>query len=286
MRKIFFAAIAVVCVAFIGCTKDDNQIVNNDDVNFIFSVSEKPSLDEVTRVFKTEWENNDQILIVFKSDDPNTVIGKNTVLLTYNGSAWTAEASADFDASSLDNENKEFSAHYHRGGIGFLNSIIATNYKGGELYYAVDGEYTVDGSNFNLGTINMQLYEDDETFQVSIPGLDPLYKWDLGITDQSGNDVAWYLGGFSMKISSTNGYWADGQASQVASNGVQVGNEHVFWFQLKENSATEYNFKLHSGGGHNFTYTVTKDDNHTLSAKKAYKLPAITEEGKWVELAQ
>lgn len=286
MRKIFFAAIAVVCVAFIGCTKDDNQIVNNDDVNFIFSVSEKPSLDEVTRVVKTEWENNDQILIVFKSDDPNTVIGKNTVLLTYNGSAWTAEASADFDASSLDNENKEFSAHYHRGGIGFLNSIIATNYKGGELYYAVDGEYTVDGSNFNLGTINMQLYEDDETFQVSIPGLDPLYKWDLGITDQSGNDVAWYLGGFSMKISSTNGYWADGQASQVASNGVQVGNEHVFWFQLKENSATEYNFKLHSGGGHNFTYTVTKDDNHTLSAKKAYKLPAITEEGKWVELAQ
>lgn len=286
MRKIFFAAIAVVCVAFIGCTKDDNQIVNNDDVNFIFSVSEKPSLDEVTRVVKTEWENNDQILIVFKSDDPNTVIGKNTVLLTYNGSAWTAEASADFDASSLDNENKEFSAHYHRGGIGFLNSIIATNYKGGELYYAVDGEYTVDGSNFNLGTINMQLYEDDETFQVSIPGLDPLYKWDLGITDQSGNDVAWYLGGFSMKISSINGYWADGQASQIASNGVQVGDEHVFWFQLKENSATEYKFKLHSGGGHNFTYTVTKDDNHTLSAKKAYKLPVITEEGKWVELAQ
>jgi hypothetical protein len=283
MRKIFFAAIAVVCVAFIGCTKDDNQIVNNDDVNFIFSVSEKPSLDEVTRVVKTEWENNDQILIVFKSDDPNTVIGKNTVLLTYNGSAWTAEASTDFDASSLDNENKEFSAHYHRGGIGFLSTIIATNYKGGELYYVVNCEYTVDGSNFNLGTIDMQLYEDDETFQVSIPGLDPFYNWDLGITDQSGNDVAWYLGGFSMKISSINGYWADGQASQIASNGVQVGDEHVFWFQLKENSATEYKFKLHSGGGHNLTYTVTKDDDHTLSAKKAYKLPDITEEGKWLE---
>ena len=283
MRKIFFAAIAVVCVAFIGCTKDDNQIVNNDDVNFIFSVSEKPSLDEVTRVVKTEWENNDQILIVFKSDDPNTVIGKNTVLLTYNGSAWTAEASTDFDASSLDNENKEFSAHYHRGGIGFLSTIIATNYKGGELYYVVNCEYTVDGSNFNLGTIDMQLYEDDETFQVSIPGLDPLYNWDLGITDQSGNDVAWYLGGASMKISSINGYYADGQASQSSSWGVQVGDEHVFWFQLKENSATEYKFKLHSGEGHNLTYTVTKDDDHTLSAKKAYKLPDITEEGKWLE---
>ena len=286
MNKIFFAAITLMCMAFVGCTKDEIPSVNNDDVKFIFSVSEKPTFGTDTRVVKQGWENNDQILIVFKSDNPSTVIGKNTVLLTYNGSAWTAEASTDFDASSLDNDNKEFSAHYHRGGIGFLNSIIATNYKGGELYYAVGCKYTVDGSNFNLGTIDMQLYEDDQTFQVSIPGLDPLYNWDLGITDQSGNDVAWYLGGFTMKISSTNGYWADGQASQVASNGVQVGNEHVFWFQLKENSATEYNFKLHSGGGHNFTYTVTKDDNHTLSAKKAYKLPAFTEEGKWSGEAQ
>ena len=39
----------------------------------------------------------------------HSLSGKNTVLLTYNGSAWTAEASTDFDASSLDNDNKEFS---------------------------------------------------------------------------------------------------------------------------------------------------------------------------------
>lgn len=282
MKKIFFVAIAMVCAAFIGCTKYEAPSVNNDDIKFVFSILEKPTLGTETRAVKTDWENGDQILIVFKSADPNTIVGKNTVLLTYDGSAWTAEKSADFDATTF-HSTKQFSAHYHRGGIGFLETILAENYKGGELYYAIECPYTQDGSNFNLGTINMKPYCEDVIFQVSIPGLDEDYRWDLSVTDQSGKDIAWYLGGATMKISTVNtypGFTADGQAAQSSSWGCKVGDDHIFWFELREDrasSATEYNFNLHSNGGYNETYTVVKDATHTLEAKKAYKLPAITD---------
>lgn len=285
MKNIFFVAIALVCMAFAGCTNDEIPTVNNDDVKFAFSVSEKPSFGAESRYVKQGWEKNDQILIVFKSADPNTIVGKNTVLLTYDGSAWTAEKSNDFDATTF-HSTKQFSAHYHRGGIGFLETIIAANYEGGELYYAIECPYTQDGSNFNLGTIEMKPYSEDEIFQVSIPSLDGSLKYDLAITDQSGTDIVWYLGGASMKISTVNnnpGFTADGQASQSSSFGCKVGDEHVFWFQLREDkasSATEYKFKLHSGAGDVGTYTVTKDATHTLQALKAYKLPAITD-SKW-----
>ena len=114
MKKIYqYILLVVALVATASCSNeldDTLQPVNNGNLQFV--VSDFPAFGEsgLTRAIgtqdegKTAWENGDQIIVTLTSQK----YGEQAVVLTYDGSSWSTEASLSY----LENETPIVSVFY------------------------------------------------------------------------------------------------------------------------------------------------------------------------------
>lgn len=284
MKKVFMAALALTMAVFVSCSKDDLNVENND-VKVNFTVAEKPSFDAVTRSVKKGWDNGDQILVVF-----NKAVGSwldafddaNTLKLTKTADGWTADKSkidiADLSASA------DYKAIYYPGEVSFAESdvnymLYFDTYKGGE-YLVAEGTYTVNGSEIELGTINMT--RDMYMYQISVKGLaSESGEWALTIQNGSG-DVFYdkHLAGGKLRVPTTT-YGPQVEDVYANASGVKYGEDVQFCFiKNTGNNNAAKQFEL-SNGTNTYVYTLA---SATVSiGGTAYLLPALSEWEKQAE---
>lgn len=278
MRKIFFAVLAATAL-FAGCAKEESSPVQKE-IKVNFTVAEKSDFGADTKAVKTGWENGDEILIVtqigagFWYDED----GYNCFKLKYNGSNWTTDMSG-FDVNKLINGTKLFMAIHYPGTITLgskegTGMYRLTPYKGGEVlqYNGQDAEYSFDGTNIDLGTIQMQRHIQD--FQISVTGLASEGKtdgtWKLCIKDGEGNSASnFYYFAADKALLRDIGF---GVYSTKYSTGINYGEDVVFYFTNTGSVATTLKFELTDG-----TNTYTYVTNTIPKGGKAYYLPAITD---------
>lgn len=284
MKKVFMAALALTMAVFVSCSKDDLNVENND-VKVNFTVAEKPNFDAVTRSVKKGWDNGDQILVVF-----NDAVGSwldafddaNTLRLTKTADGWTADKSkidiADLSASA------DYKAIYYPGEVSFAESdvnymLYFDTYKGGE-YLVAEGTYTVNGSNIELGTINM--IRDENMYQISVKGLaSESGEWALTIQNSSGGVFFDnHLAGGKLKVPTTT-YGPNAENVYANAGGVKYGEDVQFCFikNIGNNNAAKQ-FELSNGTN---TYVYTLASSTVFIGGTAYLLPALSEWEKQAE---
>lgn len=284
MKKVFMAALALTMAVFVSCSKDDLNVENND-VKVNFTVAEKPSFDAVTRSVKKGWDNGDQILVVF-----NNAVGSwldafddaNTLKLTKTADGWTADKSkidiADLSASA------DYKAIYYPGEVSFAESdvnymLYFDTYKGGE-YLVAEGTYTVNGSEIELGTINM--IRDENMYQISVKGLaSESGEWALTIQNSSGGVFFdKHLAGGQLKVPTTT-YGPNAENVYANAGGVKYGEDVQFCFikNMGNNNAAKQ-FELSNGTN---TYVYTLASSTVSIGGTAYLLPALSEWEKQAE---
>ncbi len=278
------AALALTMAVFVSCSKDDLNVENND-VKVNFTVAEKPSFDAVTRSVKKGWDNGDQILVVF-----NKAVGSwldafddaNTLKLTKTADGWTADKSkidiADLSASA------DYKAIYYPGEVSFAESdvnymLYFDTYKGGE-YLVAEGTYTVNGSEIELGTINMT--RDMYMYQISVKGLaSESGEWALTIQNGSG-DVFYdkHLAGGKLRVPTTT-YGPNVENVYANAGGVKYGEDVQFCFiKNTGNNNAAKQFELSNGTN---TYVYTLASSTVSIGGTAYLLPALSEWEKQAE---
>ena len=284
MKKVFMAALALTMAVFVSCSKDDLNVENND-VKVSFAVAEKPSFDEVVRSVKKGWDNGDQILVVFNDAKGfwlDAFDDANTLKLTKTADGWTADKSkidiADLSASA------DYKAIYYPGEVSFADSdvnymLYFDTYKGGE-YLVAEGTYTVNGSNIELGTINM--IRDIDMYQISVKGLaSESGEWALTIQDSSGG-VFYdkHLAGGKLRVP-TSTYGPNAENVYANAGGVKYGEDVQFCFiknTANRNDAKQ--FELSNGTN---TYVYRLASSTTFNRGTAYLLPALNEWEKQAE---
>ncbi len=284
MKKVFMAALALTMAVFVSCSKDDLNVENND-VKVNFTVAEKPSFDAVTRSVKKGWDNGDQILVVFRDADGfwlDAFDDANTLRLTKTAEGWTADKSK-IDISKLGSSD-DYKAIYYPGEVSFASSdesgiLYFDTYKGGE-YLVAEGTYTVNGSNIELGTINMT--RDEYMYQISVKGLaSESGEWALTIQNSSGGDFYdKHLAGGKLRVA-TNAYKPNPENVYANAGGVKYGEDVQFCFIKNTgnyNSAKQ--FELSNGTN---TYVYRLASSTTFNRGTAYLLPALNEWEKQAE---
>jgi len=237
MKKIFMAALTLVMAVFASCTNEDLNVENND-VKVNFTVAEKVGFGADSRAVKSGWANNDEILIVFQTQDKSWLDfsnNKNFITLTKTDEGWTVDYSECPEISSLSN-GKEFLAIHHPGNMefgdknGVGNGTYLSTYQSGYEYLSYQGVYTISGSEILLGTINMS--RPSSSFQISVKITDGTENSDytMGIISKT-NDLALIQcfsnlfvmpGTNSSQFSGNDGYQA---------NYVTIENDKVFNFR-------------------------------------------------------
>ncbi len=284
MKKVFMAALALTMAVFVSCSKDDLNVENND-VKVNFTVAEKPSFDAVTRSVKKGWDNGDQILVVFRDADGfwlDAFDDANTLRLTKTAEGWTADKSK-IDISKLGSSD-DYMAIYYPGEVSFASSdesgiLYFDTYKGGE-YLVAEGTYTVNGSDIELGTINM--IRDENMYQISVEGLaSESGEWALTIQNSSGGDFFdKHLAGGKLRVS-TSAYKPNPENVYANAGGVKYGEDVQFCFiknTANYNSAKQ--FELSNGTN---TYVYRLASSTTFNRGTAYLLPALNEWEKQAE---
>lgn len=284
MKKVFMAALALTMAVFVSCSKDDLNVENND-VKVNFTVAEKPSFDAVTRSVKKGWDNGDQILVVFRDADGfwlDAFDDANTLRLTKTAEGWTADKSK-IDISKLESSD-DYKAIYYPGEVSFASSdesgiLYYDTYKGGE-YLVAEGTYTVNGSNIELGTINM--IRDENMYQISVKGLaSESGEWALTIQNSVGGDFYdKHLAGGILRVS-TAVYRPNVENVYANAGGVKYGEDVQFCFiknTANYNSAGQ--FELSNGTN---TYVYRLASSTMFNRGTAYLLPALSEWEKQAE---
>lgn len=86
MKKSVFFAMAVLAV--LSCYKEEVKVSNeNEPLQFVFTVADKPSFDAQTKGPKTSWVDGDKIYIVLDDEVPTTM--DHFMILEYKSSEWT-----------------------------------------------------------------------------------------------------------------------------------------------------------------------------------------------------
>ena len=284
MKKVFMAALALTMAVFVSCSKDDLNVENND-VKVNFTVAEKPSFDAVTRSVKKGWDNGDQILVVFRDADGfwlDAFDDANTLRLTKTAEGWTADKSK-IDISKLGSSD-DYKAIYYPGEVSFASSdesgiLYFDTYKGGE-YLVAEGTYTVNGSEIELGTINMT--RDEYMYQISVKGLaSESGEWALTIQNSSGGVFFdKHLAGGQLKVPTTT-YGPNAETVYANAGGVKYGEDVQFCFiKNTSNNNAAKQFELSNGTN---TYVYTLASSTVSVGGTAYLLPALSEWEKQAE---
>lgn len=278
------AALALIMAVFVSCSKDDLNVENND-VKVNFTVAEKPSFDAVTRSVKKGWDNGDQILVVFNDADGfwlDAFDDANTLRLTKTAEGWTADKSK-IDISKLESSD-DYKAIYYPGEVSFAESdesgiLYYDTYKGGE-YLVAEGTYTVNGSNIELGTINM--IRDENMYQISVKGLaSESGEWALTIQNSVGGDFYdRHLAGGKLRVLTT-AYRPNVENVYANAGGVKYGEDVQFCFiKNTSNYNSAQQFELSNGTN---TYVYRLASSTTFNRGTAYLLPALSEWEKQAE---
>lgn len=284
MKKLFIAAVALVAAVFTSCSNEDLNIENNE-VKVNFTVAEKVGFDNVSRSVKTGWDNGDEILIVFKDEDGfwlDFTNNANTLKLTRTDGEWIADDS-NITISSLNGTG--YKACYYPGSVSFASELTDgllyfEGYNGGE-YLMAEGNYTVNGSEIDLGTITMT--RDEYLFQISVKGLaSEAGEWTLTIQTSSGSEFYYkHLQKGIIRTTTISGNITSQNVYEKA-GGVKYADDVQFCF-IKNTGSYQAPGKFVLSNGTK-TYELEKSlTSASLQGGCAYSLPAITE---WTELAQ
>lgn len=312
MKKILIVAIAFVAAIFVGCAKDDINGVNKDGVvngqlKFNFTVADKPaSID--TRALKSGWAVGDQIMVMFLNK--NNWKSTNTLVIEYNGSYWEEKATPNTEGWTTTGQLKFEAIHYRRidttqnlngGDISQGMFCQLLNVKGGEVLTHF-GNYTIaDG----VVSVAIELDYAKDIFLVSIPDLSEADDWRLGILEgdtvpetftRTNISTHYPISRYNDNISSgTLRKWTNSTLASIYVNSPSIDKQALarcvqndgqitfaFGFDGSKGSAATYTFFLSKGlcseSSERYIYTV---NSVAFSGKKAYKLPSITENGKW-----
>ena len=281
MKKVFMAALALTMAVFVSCSKDDLNVENND-VKVNFTVAEKPSFDAVTRSVKKGWDNGDQILVVFRDADGfwlDAFDDANTLKLTKTADGWTADKSK-IDISKL-GSSAEYKAYYYSGDVSFAESdvnymLYFDTYKGGE-YLVAEGTYTVNGSNIELGTINM--IRDANMYQISVKGLaSESGDWTMSL-QSSGSGLTFmdkHLASGKLRVA-TSAYNPNSENVYNNAGGVKYDGDVQFCFIVNTGNNNPAQLILLSNGTDTYEYQLS---NQRFIGGATYLLPEITD-AKW-----
>ena len=311
MKKIFMAAMALVMlIGSTSCNKEnvvDTETVKGQLV-FNYTVGEKPgSVD--TKALKSGWAEGDQIIVVFYHDTDWD--RTSPLVIEYNGSAWTTKVNPDASGWDVTKKMKYLAVHYRRQdntqnmscGNDLGGWYRFQNFFGGEVLEQMGDLNVVDGEV----NINIDLDYSASIFLVSIPGLDVDDDWRLGLLDGTEPEGKIAAGSVSSHypLSAVTNNLASGSLTHVtnsADNMVSVNPAYnsnaalarcvendgqitfAFRFYSSKNTPATYTFLLSKGmctpSNDKYVYTV---NDVTFAGKKAYKLPVITDNTKWVK---
>ena len=106
MKTYKYIALAALVLGFVACSQDDDFTPQQEDIVKIASANIATEVQTRVNTLDdgTQWENNDQILLVNNSRD-----NKNSGIYTYNGTAWELTNGTVLYASSGTND---FTAYY------------------------------------------------------------------------------------------------------------------------------------------------------------------------------
>lgn len=285
MKKIFMAAMTLVMAVFASCSNEDLNVENND-VKVKFTVAEKPGFGADSRSVKKGWDNDDQILVVFRGADGSWLDAfddANTLKLTKTADGWTPNKSK-LDISKLGSSD-DYMAFYYPGEVSFASSdesgiLYFDTYKGGE-YLTAEGTYTVNGSDIELGTISMT--RDKNMYQISVKGLaSESGNWTLSVQQSNGNKI--YDSHLASGVLRVGIFEYNTTINHQYDNasGVSYNNDVQFCF-IKNSSSYQAPGKFVLSNGIK-TYELERNLQSTsLQGGCAYSLPAIAE---WTELEE
>ena len=208
MKKIFFA-LAVLVLAFTGCSQEEDaiQVSEKKAVKVVVNM-DKPGFGEDTRAPRTGWEDGDEVICTIGSPG----IG---ILLTYNSGSWTTEnlkvsgakyVEADFD-EILENGPGNVKAAYFSSGIHSLafeapnppttftpamvittNASLASPKMGECVMTCENGTYT-----FADGVLTLNITMKPQVAQYTIRDLNIEHGWNIKMGDLS--PINMYAGG-------------------------------------------------------------------------------------------
>lgn len=303
MKRFLLAAVTFVLVAgFSSCTKDFDTLAENtnNDIKVVFSVADKDGFEDDTRAVKTEWEAGDKIVVFFSTGTEWLLAdgNANNVLLTYDGSNWSARANSIGDELLASASGYFFAVHYDGEWSGIEEAswptgrYIFNGYKGGVIMSAL-GNYTIADNVITLPELALKLHEDAVQFSVknlaSVEG-----DWILYVNDDrtkedgysDGDPVSPWVGysyGSVNIYPSTAAYAMIAQMSRTYAQGVVNGEDLSFFGKFdghNDTITTNYLFGLKNNTtGKVYYYSYAPNPFAALSGKAAYLLPELTLNG-------
>lgn len=303
MKRFLLAAVTFVLVAgFSSCTKDFDTLAENtnNDIKVVFSVADKDGFEDDTRAVKTEWEAGDKIVVFFSTGTEWLLAdgNANNVLLTYDGSNWSARANSIGDELLASASGYFFAVHYDGEWSGIEEAswpkgrYIFNGYKGGVIQSA-SGEYTIADNVITLPELTLKLEASAVQFSVknlaSVEG-----DWILYVNDDrtkengysNSDSVSPWLGYnydnvniFPVSATSAMLTTMDSASAQGVVNG-----EDLSFFGRFDNQngtvTTNYLFGLKNNTtGKVYYYSYAPNPFAALSGKAAYLLPELTLNG-------
>lgn len=303
MKRFLLAAVTFVLVAgFSSCTKDFDTLVENtnNDIKVVFSVADKDGFEGATRAVKTEWGAGDKIVVFFSTGTEWLLAdgNANNLLLTYDGSNWSARANSIGDELLASASGYFFAVHYDGEWSGIEEAswptgrYIFNGYKGGVLLSAI-GEYTIADNVITLPELTLKLHESAVQFSVknlaSVEGDWTLYvnhdrtKVDGYSDSDSVSPWVGYNYGNIQIYPSNAAYAMISKTNKAYAQGV-VNGEDLSFFGTFDNQnstiTTNYLFALKNNTtGKAYYYSYAPNPFAALSGKAAYLLPELTLNG-------
>lgn len=303
MKRFLLAAVTFVLVAgFSSCTKDFDTLAENtnNDIKVVFSVADKDGFEGATRAVKTGWGTGDKIVVFFSTGTEWLLAdgNANNLLLTYDGSNWSARANSIGDELLASASGYFFAVHYDGEWSGIEEAswpkgrYIFDGYKGGVILSA-SGEYTIADNVITLPELTLKL--DASAVQFSVKNLASVEgDWALYVNDDrtkedgySNSDLVSPWVGYSY--GSINVYPHSATSAMIASTtqsyaqGAVNGEDLSFFgtFDTQNSTiTTNYLFALKNNTtGKVYYYSYAPNPFVALSGKAAYLLPELTLNG-------
>lgn len=303
MKRFLLAAVTFVLVAgFSSCTKDFDTLAENtnNDIKVVFSVADKDGFEDATRAVKTEWEAGDKIVVFFSTGTEWLLAdgNANNVLLTYDGSNWSARANSIGDELLASASGYFFAVHYDGEWSGIEEAswpkgrYIFNGYKGGVILSAI-GEYTIADNVITLPKLTLKL--DASAVQFSVKNLASVEgDWNLYVNDDrtkengysNSDSVSPWVG---YNYDNINIYPYSATSAMISTTTVAyaqgvINGEDISFFGTFDNHnstiTTNYLFALKNNTtGKVYYYSYAPNPFAALSGKAAYLLPELTLNG-------
>ena len=277
MKKVLMAAMTLVMAVFASCTNEDFN-VENTDVKVNFTIAEKDGFGADSRAVKSDWANDDEIVIVFQGKDGwlNCANGDNSLKLTKTGTGWTVDDS-EIPAIEDLSSGKSFFAIHHPGEMTLGNQsgslVYLDSYTSGNEYLYYQGTYTISGSEISLGQIVMK--RPSSSFQISV-NIESSYTgdWTMKLLNSSGFAIDQCYTSLYMMLA------ADSQVSGTTTDGAQavtIGTDKVFTFAaIGKNSSSAAQWISVTKTNGTFYYELSEAKTMSDLAGKAWTLPELT----------